>query len=269
MTRAALTCALLPGLLPLVACATTGPGAPNSAASGTPAAAAEIAAESSADSSAGRTSPPWTELAISREGRPLWQALFGHGPRRVLWVGGIHGDEREGARATAELAAAFLGEPDAAERATLLVIEDLNPDGSARRTRGNARGVDLNRNFPAANFRAGARAGPAPLSEPESLALFELLVAWQPELVLVAHSWRKQRFVNFDGPARELAEGFAARSGFALRESQDLAPTPGSLGSWANERGLALLTLEYRRGTDPTEAWAATRAAILAAILGG
>src|SRR5262245_11074347 len=50
---------------------------------------------------------PWTTLATSVEGRPIRLATIGHGPRRVLWVGGIHGDEREGARATAELPAAF------------------------------------------------------------------------------------------------------------------------------------------------------------------
>lgn len=209
----------------------------------------------------------WSTLATSHEGRAIRHATFGHGPRRVVWIGGIHGDEREGVRATAELPAAFLSQPGAAERVTLLVIEDLNPDGSARRTRGNARGVDLNRNFPAGNHRASPRGGTGPLSEPESLALFELLTGWQPELVLVAHSWREQRFVNFDGPARELAARFAERSGFPLRESRSLAPTPGSLGSWAEERGLALLTVEYRRGTPPEEAWETTRAAILAAIV--
>lgn len=268
MARLGLPFPLLAGLLPLAACAASGSGETQRADSGAPASGPERAAESSVPEASASTNAPWTTLATSREGRPLRQATLGHGPRRVVWVGGIHGDEREGARATAELACAFLAEPGAAERVTLLVIEDLNPDGTACRTRGNARGVDLNRNFPAANFRAGARAGPTPLSEPESLALFELLVAWRPELVLVAHSWRQQQFVNFDGPARELAEGFAARSGFALRESRELAPTPGSLGTFANERDLALLTLEYRRGTDPAEAWATTRAAILEAILG-
>jgi predicted deacylase len=211
---------------------------------------------------------PWFTLAVSRAGRPIRAATFGHGPRRVLWVGGIHGDEREGALATAELPAAFLAEPGAAERVTLTVIEDLNPDGTAARRRTNERGVDLNRNFPAASFRAGARNGLAPLSEPESLALFELVAGWQPELVLVAHAWRGAQFVNFDGPARAEAEAFAARAGFELRESQELEPTPGSLGSWANERGVRVLTLEYRRGMAPADAWQATRAAILAAVLG-
>lgn len=211
---------------------------------------------------------PWETLAMSREGRPIRQATFGSGPRRVLWVGGIHGDEAEGAHATNALPAAFLAAADAAERVTLVVIEDLNPDGRARHRRGNARGVDLNRNFPAASFHAGRTGGPEPLSEPESLALFELVVGWRPDLVLVSHSWRAARFINFDGPARAEAERFAERSGFELRESTALAPTPGSFGSWAEERGLPVLTLEYRRGTEPEEAWNETREAVLGAVLG-
>jgi len=253
-------------VLELCSCASSGTAFARAAP---PTSVADSKARSDGGADTGREGPSsWTALTTSIEGRAILHATFGHGPRRVVWVGGIHGDEREGARASAELSAAFLAEPGAAERVTLLVIEDLNPDGAARRTRGNARGVDLNRNFPAANFRASAHGGREALSEPESLALFELVAAWRPELVLVAHSWREQQFVNFDGPARELAERFAAESGFELRESRELAPTPGSLGSWANERGLALLTIEYRRGTAPEEAWAKTRAAILAAILG-
>lgn len=213
-------------------------------------------------------SGPWRSLATSHEGRSIRYATFGRGPRRVLWVGGIHGDEREGAHATAALAEAVVAEPGAIERVTLVIVEDLNPDGTARHTRGNGRGVDLNRNFPAANFRPSVRVGREPLSEPESLALFELITGWQPELVLVAHAWRGAQFVNFDGPARAEAERFAALAGFELRESSALAPTPGSLGSWATERNLALLTLEYQRGCDPVAAWEVTRAAILAVVLG-
>jgi len=210
---------------------------------------------------------PWFTLATSHEGRAIRAATFGHGPRRVLFVGGIHGDEREGARAAQALPEAFLAVPGAAERATLTVIEDLNPDGMARGRRTNARGVDLNRNFPATSFRAG-RNGPAPLSEPEALALYELILGWQPELVLVAHSWRAAQFVNFDGPAEAEARRFAELTGFELRPSSALAPTPGSLGSWAEERGQKLITLEYRRGSDPEAAWEATRVGLLALVLG-
>lgn len=211
----------------------------------------------------------WTTLATSLEGRPIRAATLGHGPRRVVWVGGIHGDEREGAHATAELRAAFLAVEGAEERVTLTIVEDLNPDGSIRHVRGNARGVDLNRNFPAETFRAARAHGTEPLSEPETRALAELVASWRPDLVVVAHSWRGREFVNFDGPARPLALRFAETTGFAVRESSTLGPTPGSFGAWAGGTlGLHVLTLEFLRGRTPESAWTATREAILATIVG-
>jgi protein MpaA len=194
---------------------------------------------------------------------------LGQGPRQVLWIGGIHGNEREGRVATDELAAAFLAHPEAPERVTLTLVEDANPDGSASNRRGNARGVDLNRNFPATNYRARAARGTEALSQPETRALHDLIEALDPDLVLVAHSWPDACFINHDGPARELAERFAETSGWPVRESSELHATPGSLGSWVGlTLGRPILTIEYRRGTDPRAAWEETRAAILEAVLG-
>jgi protein MpaA len=212
----------------------------------------------------------WREIGVSVQGRPLRATAIGSGPRRVLWVGGIHGDEREGALATAALPAAFLAEPGASERVTLHLLEDANPDGSALHVRGNANGVDLNRNWPARNFVVDRRSnGRQPLSQPESKALHDLLLSIEPHLVIVAHSWRGDHFVNYDGPGQQLAELFSRHSGYPVRTSQSMAPTPGSLGSWAgNERGIPILTLEYLRGRNPEDAWRETRTAILAVILG-
>ena len=95
------------------------------------------------------------------------------------------------------------------------------------------------------------------------------MAGWRPELVLVLHSWRGAEFVNFDGPAGELAARFAATSGMELCRSDALAPTPGSFGSWAGTTlGLPVLTIEFRRGRSPESAWELVRAALLAAVLG-
>jgi murein peptide amidase A len=211
----------------------------------------------------------WKEIGVSVKGRPLLAAKVGRGPRRVLWVGGIHGDEREGEVATEELPEAFLDEPGAAERVTLHILEDANPDGSAMKVRGNANGVDLNRNYPSQNFKADRRNGGRPLSQPEARALHDLILSIEPHLVIVAHAWRGDHFINFDGPGEELAELFSKHSGFPVRTSESIGPTPGSLGSWAGkDLGIPILTLEYRRGRNPDEAWRETRSAILAVITG-
>lgn len=214
--------------------------------------------------------PQWQVLGHSVEGRPLRVLRVGHGPRRVLWVGGIHGDEREGRIATEELPRAFAAVPGALAAVTLTILEDANPDGSARNTRGNRNGVDLNRNYPARNYLPGDSRGERPLDQPESKVLHDLVLEERPHLIVVAHAWRNDYFVNFDGPAEAHAKLFAERSRFPVKASDKFAPTPGSLGSWVGRTlGLPILTLEYQRGTDPLAAWLDTRDAILAVIMAG
>src|SRR3954464_14645953 len=78
----------------------------------------------------------------------------------VLVVGCIHGSECAGTAVTRRL---LSGSVPSAGR--LVVIEDLNPDGRRLGVRTNARGVDLNRNFPS-QWRPGGRgpgeSGPPP-----------------------------------------------------------------------------------------------------------
>jgi glycosyltransferase involved in cell wall biosynthesis len=144
----------------------------------------------------------------------------------------------------------------------------LDPDGSVHDRRENANGVDLNRNYPARNYLPGDKRGQRPLDQPEAKALHDLVLEERPHLVVVAHAWRNDQFVNFDGPAQRHAELFAQRAGWRVKPSDKIAPTPGSLGSWVGRtRGVPILTLEYERGTDPLTAWLDTRAAILAVVM--
>lgn len=212
----------------------------------------------------------WQAIGYSRQQRPLRVTRLGNGPRKVLWVGGIHGDEREGAITTQELPAAFLAQPGLSDRVTLVLLEDVNPDGTANGTRGNSRGIDLNRNYPADNFKPNRFFGMRPLDQPEARALHGLVQREQPELVVVVHSWRGDHFINYDGPASELAARFSELSGYRVQESDNISPTPGSLGSWVGKTlGIPILTLEYQRGREPWVAWNETRSAILAVIGSG
>ena len=59
---------------------------------------------------------------------------------RVLVVGCIHGNEGAGIAVARALERRHTG-------ADLWIVPDLNPDGHARSTRQNGRGVDLNANW--------------------------------------------------------------------------------------------------------------------------
>lgn len=211
---------------------------------------------------------PWQTIGYSHQGRPLRIRRIGNGPRRVIWVGGIHGNEREGAISTEQLPIALSRVAGALGEVTLTILEDVNPDGTAHGRRGNAKGVDLNRNYPATNFLPGPKYGRRPLDQPEAKALHDLVRAERPHLVIVAHSWRDDHFINFDGPAVKHAELFSEHSGYRVKPSDRIHPTPGSLGSWIGRTlGIPILTLEHERGSDPLQCWLATRKAILSVIL--
>lgn len=226
-------------------------------------------AASSAPAEQPSTGAPWRIAGSSVQGRPIRTLTLGHGARRVLFIGGIHGDEQEGAYTTARLPDAF-NNARLGESVTLTIVEDLNPDGRAASTRVNANGVDINRNFPASNFDPREpSSGQAALSQPESRLLVDLISDVMPELVIVVHSWSGKQFVNYDGPAQLVADRFAEESGMPITPSTDFAPTPGSLGSFVGrDRGIPVMTIELLKGSDPKLDWERINSALLNAIAG-
>jgi protein MpaA len=99
----------------------------------------------------------------------------------------IHGDEAAGVAVLERLAT--LPVPPGVD---LWLVESMNPDGQAVPQRGNAGGVDLNRNFPYQWGPIGAPgdgqyAGTGPASEPETQALVGLVERIRPALTLFYH----------------------------------------------------------------------------------
>lgn len=211
--------------------------------------------------------PTETIIGASVEQRPITAYTFGNAVGGVLIFGGIHGDERASVYVAEQLVGALRSAPG---EVGVTIVPCLNPDGYARDTRGNARGVDLNRNFPAANWKAAARDrhGAAPASEPETRAMLGLLERQRPRLIVSIHCIHGRRECNnYDGPARAIAQRMSARNGYPALASIGY-PTPGSLGSFAGiERGIPVITLELPRQASPESSWLRNREALLALLV--
>jgi protein MpaA len=193
-------------------------------------------------------------IGTSREGRPLqsWAfPAFHERGRRLLIFGGIHGDEPSSVAAVEELRQRLSVAQSGRGGASVWLVPAVNPDGLAAGCKNAVSDVDLNRNFPAANFaRAhapGYDPGPAPLSEPETAALARFIDETAIDAVVAVHA--PFACVNFDGPAADWAAAVAQASGWPVRASIGY-PTPGSFGSWLGiDRGLPILTLELPPGS--------------------
>jgi protein MpaA len=205
----------------------------------------------------------WQVAGHSVDGRPI-DVLHCGALGGVLVVGGTHGDEPAGAALVRELAMRL---PCPAGD-TLTVVPALNPDGLGMAERTNARGVDLNRNLPTWNWTPLPEHGPEPTSEPESRALYALLLAVRPAFVVSIHQGRVS-LVDWDGPADGAARALGACTGLA---AQRIGAMPGSLGSLLGvDWGWPIVTLELPRDASalPIETlWAAYGDCLVAAIIG-
>lgn len=185
-------------------------------------------------------------LGHSVQGRPITAVRLGDpdAPLRALVVAGVHGDEPGTLRVARALTAARVTGVD------LWVVPAMNPDGLARRTRQNARGVDLNRNFPVRWRRTGPPgsrfyAGPRPLSEPESRAIRGLVLRVRPALSIWVHQPYGFVYVPPDAPrtARRLARGL----GLPAHPLTPAETDPGTTTLWTGHvvpEGTAI-TVEY------------------------
>jgi len=167
------------------------------------------------------------QLGRSWEGRAIEVVRAGDpgSPHRILVVGCIHGNECAGMAVTRRLAR--LGREAAID---LWVLQNLNPDGLAHGTRGNARGVDLNRDFDA-------------FSQRESRIARNLIRRIGPDVTIWFH--QPQAVVRGWGRSRAAARRYAR---LARERYRSLEWPRGAATRWQNGLGQTAFVVELPPG---------------------
>jgi protein MpaA len=218
-------------------------------------------------------------IGTSVNGIPIigwWPAL--RPPSRVVWAA-VHGEEW----VTSALAHTLLRSIPA-QLACAVVIPVANPDGVLLGTRQNARGVDLNRNFPSNTWSPSASPtfwptsmtrtdafrtqqsspGEQPASEPEVRALCDLVLRVAPAAVIDLHTPLECVIATHER-SEDLAHELAAHTGLPVRRHL-ASPTPGDAGTWCSEQGIAAVTYELEQAPLP-ELWHRHAAALASMIV--
>ncbi len=180
---------------------------------------------------------------------------------RILLLGGIHGDEYSSVSIVFKWLEIL--EKHHSGMFHWRIVPLVNPDGllMTKSQRTNQNGVDLNRNFPTADWRRESREywinkthkdprrypGPAPLSEPESRWIAEEIERFRPHVIVAIHA--PFGLLDFDGPPTIPPEKLGALY------LNPLGTYPGSLGRYAGiQKRLPIITIELPfAGIMPTQ----------------
>jgi protein MpaA len=192
-------------------------------------------------------SAPGQRIGHSSQGRPIVVYRAGNPSGvRILVVGVIHGNERAGLPVTQALRRVRGGPAD------LWIVPDLNPDGAAHNTRQDARGVDLNRNWPVGWSGTGRPfdtyyGGPRPFSERETRVARNLILRIHPAVTIWFHQHMNLIWANGDPGLRD-GRIYARAVGMRLYHHASL---PGTSTLWQDHHlhGSAALTVELPAGS--------------------
>ena len=206
-------------------------------------------------------------IGNSVRGRPISAYQFGDGSNMVLYIGATHGNEQNSMVILQKWIGELIANPDKIPAGrTVTVIPAINPDGVAANTRVNADGIDLNRNFPANNWQTNvtepggggaitADGGPQALSEPESRALADFVIAKRPRLVLTYHSHAGVVEANEAADSVPLAALYASRAGYTATPTSEIGTTfdystTGAFEDWMHDKlGLPVFVIELQSPT--------------------
>ncbi len=225
-------------------------------------------------------------IGKSVESRVIESYTFGTGTDNLLFVGGIHGGYEWNSTILAyelidALEARTISVP---ANLTITVIPTLNPDGlfavvmkEGRFTteeirpndtyttgvgRFNSNNVDLNRNFDCKWQRTSTwkgktvAAGTSPFSEPEAIALRDLVNKISPQVVVFWHSQANTVYASecIEGvlpQTKVVMDAYAKAAQYKSVESFDAYPISGDAEGWLASIGIPAITVELETRTSP------------------
>lgn len=197
---------------------------------------------------------------------PILSFVLGQGPETTFILAAIHGNEPAGVLLVRRLVKYLQQQSHLMEGRRVVLLAIANPDGFAHRSRFNANGVDLNRNFPSVNRVNERRSGATALSEPEARVIKQLIEQYSPERIISLH--QPLTCIDYDGPGTTLAVRMGQYCNLPVKK---LGARPGSLGSYAGvDLGIPIITFEMRQndsGLNSNTLWQRYGKALVAAIV--
>lgn len=195
----------------------------------------------------------WEVAYQSAENLPIYVRTMGRGENSVLVIAGLEGTDRVSVVWADKLTTRLSKERSLLEAYKFTIVRAANPDGLKANRRTNSRDVDINRNFPTANFSRGQnkRSGDSPASEVETRAILQLMSTTRPSKVVILRSTAASSAeVVHSMTAKDLANQLMTSSRWKphLLLSSDW---PGSLEVVADETvGAQVLSVSLPTGND-------------------
>jgi len=183
----------------------------------------------------------------------------GNGGSTILLIGCIHGPEKNGITTSIRVLNELYTKKEL--KNTLICIPSVNPDGNINNTRTNSNKIDINRNFPATNWKYQDSArlkkdkktywgGKSPASESETKLILKLDSIYKPSAIIVLHQFLN--CVEYDGTGSKLAQFISSQTGQVLKEDIGYS-TPGSLGSYfGGDLHKEVVTIEIPKNPSDT-----------------
>ena len=211
----------------------------------------------------------WNTIGRSNWKNRIYSKQFGSGDKLILIVGGIHGNEPAGFISALKFAQ-FIKRNPLTINNRVIIVPCINPDGLLNGTRVNARGVDINRNFPGPTWssdfiKSYHNPGSRPASEPETVALIKLIEKYKPDMIIHMHQPFNAIYPSSNAPA-ELMNKMSELSELSVIDDIGYA-TPGSFGNYCASQDYEIIEITFELcNIDMEPEYHKIVAALLAAV---